>query len=126
MNVGSRIREVRENRHISMKDLSEKLDCNYKYLGAIETGVENPSLEMLMKISNLLDEDIDYFVMDNPHVRPAYRIEKIIGAKLSRCQPETLATVDNLLDNLLLMQEALETSREIIYNFRVMFALTGK
>ena len=107
-NVGSSIRDLRENRHISMKKFAEQLDCNYTYLSALERGQENPSLEMLMKVSNLLDEDIDYFVMDHPHVRSAYRIDKIIGEKLNRCKPETLATVDKLLDNLLQMQDAFD------------------
>lgn len=104
--VGSRIRSRRESMGISMKKLSELLDCNYKYLSDVELGKEKPSLEMLMKISNILDKGVDYFVMDYPEANPTYRIEVEMAEKLHRCSPATLATVDRTIDNLLLLQEA--------------------
>ena len=105
--VGSRIRSRRKSMGISMKNLSEQLECNYKYLSDVELGKEKPSLEMLMKISNILDKGVDYFVMDYPEANPSYRIDFEMAEKLRRCNPMTLAAVSHAIDNLLQLQESL-------------------
>jgi len=52
--IGVRIRQLRKERDLSQERLAEKASLNTKYLGAIERGERNLSLESLYKIANAL------------------------------------------------------------------------
>lgn len=82
--VGKRIRLVRKERGLSLIQMSELLDCSYKYLSDLEIGREKPSLEMIMKIGNILDKRIDYFLMDMPLASPEYIIQDALAEKLQK------------------------------------------
>ncbi|WP_439699066.1 helix-turn-helix domain-containing protein [Mucilaginibacter sp. AW1-7] len=49
--VGSRIREVREQRGISQKDLSYTADLDRSYIASVENGQRNISIVNLEKIA---------------------------------------------------------------------------
>jgi len=53
--LGSRIRYLRNLRHLTQEQLGEKANLNYKYLGAIERGEKNPTTDNLSKIASALD-----------------------------------------------------------------------
>lgn len=103
--VGKRIRLTRKKRGISLTEMSELLDCSYKYLSDLEIGREKPSLEMIMKIGNILDQHIDYFLMDTPLAFPDYIIKDVIAEKLQKCSAKTLRALEGIIDSLLLIQE---------------------
>ena len=56
-------------------------------------------LRLLFKISILLGQSMDYFVMDNPGVDPQVKINAEIAHKLARCNLQMLDIVDTILDN---------------------------
>ncbi len=103
--VGKRIRLIRNERGISLVKMSELLDCSYKYLSDLEVGREKPSLEMIMKISNVLEKNIDYFLMDMPLASPEYIIQDVIAEKLQKCSAKTLRALEGIIDSLLIIQE---------------------
>ena len=51
MNVGKRIRELRNKGGMTQKELAEKADISTSYLCDIEVGRKNPSLRTLERIS---------------------------------------------------------------------------
>ena len=51
MNVGKRIRELRNKGGMTQKELAEKADISTSYLCDIEVGRTNPSLRTLERIS---------------------------------------------------------------------------
>ncbi|KRF31703.1 helix-turn-helix domain-containing protein [Paenibacillus sp. Soil787] len=53
--VGEKIREIRKNKGLTQEELSEKAQIKYTYLGDVERGVRNISLESLEKIMNALE-----------------------------------------------------------------------
>ncbi len=52
--IGQNIRELRKSLNLSQQQMAEKAEISYKYLGEIERGVVNLSVEILMKISDAL------------------------------------------------------------------------
>lgn len=99
--VGKRIKEVRKNRNMTQACLASICGCSNNHLSAIETGVNKPSIEMIMKISIALDKSVDNFLMDAPHVCPTYLIQEEIGEKLNRCDVMSLQWVNQILDTVL-------------------------
>lgn len=53
--LGKRIRYLRHLREMTQQDLGERADVSYKYVGAIERGEKNPTLDNLAKIAKALD-----------------------------------------------------------------------
>ena len=56
--TGMRIKELRRSKHLSQEQLAEKADINPKYLSRMERGTENPTLDMLIKLSNALEVEM--------------------------------------------------------------------
>ncbi len=49
--LGRRIRALRKSKGLTQEGLGAECAINYKYVGAIERGEENPSLSILLRIS---------------------------------------------------------------------------
>jgi len=56
--IGLRIKELRKRRGLSQDDVAEKADTSPNYLSRMERGTENPTLDMLIKISHALAVDL--------------------------------------------------------------------
>ena len=56
--LGARIRYLRQQKGLSIEDLSLEADINRNYLGDLERGVRNPTLIILNKIAKALDIDL--------------------------------------------------------------------
>ena len=60
--VGLRIRDIRQQRKISMKEMAGLVDLCSSSLSNIEHNRTHPSLEMVVKIVSVLDVSLDYIV----------------------------------------------------------------
>lgn len=56
--LGRRIRTLRKSKNLTQEQLGGKAGINYKHLGAIERGDENPSLSVLDRIADGLGVEI--------------------------------------------------------------------
>lgn len=56
--MGLRIQEIRKKKGLSQEELSEKADTSQNYLSRIERGTENPTLDMLIKLSHALEVEM--------------------------------------------------------------------
>lgn len=56
--LGRRVRALRVQKGLTQQELGEKADINYKFLGEIERGQQNPSFGILAKIATALDVDL--------------------------------------------------------------------
>lgn len=64
--IGQKIRQIRIERGFSQEKLSEKIDISPRHMRTIENGNSLPSLETFVKISQILDIDInDFFNLDS-------------------------------------------------------------
>ncbi len=55
---GARIKSIREAKGLTQEKLAEKVDMNTVYLSNIERGKENPTLNLLIKISTSLNVEM--------------------------------------------------------------------
>lgn len=73
--IGSRIREIRCNKHLTQEYLAETADVNVSHISNIETNKVKISLTLLIRICNALDVTMDY-LLENEYHNPTTIIEK--------------------------------------------------
>lgn len=56
--IGMRIKELRKKQLLSQEQFAEKADINSKHLSRMERGTENPTLDMLIKLSTALEVEM--------------------------------------------------------------------
>lgn len=110
--IGRRIQKCRKSRKMTQEELADKCGCSSNHLSAVENGTNRPSVELIIRISAILNESVDYFLMDNPHAHPQYIIDKHIAEKLSQCTAPTLQVINTLLDGMLEYQQNVITKNE--------------
>lgn len=110
--IGQRIQQVRKNRRMTQAELADICDCSVNHLSAVENGTNRPSMELIIKISSVLNESVDYFLMDVPHTGKKYLIDSQIAKKLDACSDDTLKVVDSLLDSMLEYQKNVSKKEE--------------
>jgi len=82
--LGRRIRTLRAMKGWTQQELGNKADINYKFLGEIERGKQNPSFNSLIKIVEALEVELPEFfrfeqeIIDRKAVET--RINEIIKA----------------------------------------------
>jgi len=62
--VGQKIRAYRKRAELSQEQLAEKASLSYKYLGEVERGYVNVSLDSLMRITKALKVRLRDLVRD--------------------------------------------------------------
>lgn len=99
--LGSRVRALRTARGMTQEELGEKASINYKYLGSIERGERNPSLENLARIAEGLGVKLrDLFVLE--HEVPTLRkLRAHVAEALATADEKKLRQAARLLDALL-------------------------
>lgn len=54
-NLSSKVRQLREESHLSQEDMAEALDCSAQYLSLIENGHRMPSGKFIMKLASFFE-----------------------------------------------------------------------
>jgi len=79
--VGATIRQTREQHSMKQKELAEKLGTTATHLSDIERGKKKASVEMLVKISNVLDTPVDNLLKGTPWICKSYTVHSdILGS----------------------------------------------
>ena len=58
----NRIKNLREELNITQQELADKLDCSKSVIGLYENDRRKPSLEVLLKLSEIFNCSIDYIL----------------------------------------------------------------
>lgn len=64
----NRIKKLREELDLTQQDLANKLNCSKSVIGLYESETRKPSLEVLVKLSEIFDCSIDY-ILDKSDIR---------------------------------------------------------
>lgn len=56
--IGLRIKGLRKTKKLSQEELAERAETSPNYVSRMERGTENPTLDMLIKISKALEVDM--------------------------------------------------------------------
>ncbi len=62
VNVGERVRQVREERELTLTDISQRTDLDVAFLEQIENGSVAPPLGTVIKLAKALDLKMGYFI----------------------------------------------------------------
>ena len=110
--LGKRIVAKRNERKLMQKDFADMLGIAVNHLSDIERGVKKPSLELLMRISYLLDTPVDHFLMDLPHACCSYAINEELATILKQCTPQSLKIIHQLAEGLVEYQASIVPREE--------------
>jgi len=97
--VGERIQAYRKSAGLTQERLAEKAELHHTYIGQLERGEKNATLETIQKIAKALDVSFETLLekivigeVDNPIAREAYNLI----AKLSVGQAAAFAGMDEV------------------------------
>ena len=62
INIGERLRAIRENMHMTREEFSEKIDITDSFLGQIERGERSLSVKTLKKVVKYTGVSADYLL----------------------------------------------------------------
>lgn len=117
--IGNVIKQLRKEKHITQSDLAKIIGVTTSSVGMYETGVRNPSYEVIVKIAKYFNVSTDYLLnnTDNTIDKQASNIklnkkdEKDIRKALS----ETLKQLENSQDGLMFDGEPMDDeTRELL------------
>jgi transcriptional regulator with XRE-family HTH domain len=113
--VKGKIKVLRKKHRDTLKDLSNKINYDYSNLSKIERGIYQPSLELLKKIANVYNVDMNYFFDDYTSDE-----NKFMG-ELDISHEALLKKYKLVLDGQKLSKSELEFVIEVIRNLRTTF-----
>ncbi len=82
--LGRRIRTLRTQNGWTQEELGERADINYKFLGEIERGQQNPSFGILTRIASALRVDLPELFRFEHETANRQEIENRIARVLKR------------------------------------------
>ena len=63
---GSRVKEMRKNRHWTQKELANRVDVRLQLLNKYEGGQHIPPADTLIRLAKALDTTVDYLLTGDP------------------------------------------------------------
>ena len=63
--IGQRIREERKRLNMTQEQLAEDVDLTTAYIGLVERGERNLTLDNIVKVANRLGVTVDYLLIDS-------------------------------------------------------------
>ena len=102
--IGERIRELREIQNYTREGLAEKVDISAKFLYGIEVGKKGFSADTLCRISKALSVSCDYIMYGE---EKEHRSKEKIICVLEMLEPRQVSKMQDILKILSNMLEAL-------------------
>ena len=100
--IGRRIQEIRKQKGLTQEQLAERVNISPHYLSALERGVYNIKLDLLVDILNVLncsaDEVFQDVVDSSSKIKASQLSEKLKGLPLQE-QRKRLEVVDTMIAN---------------------------
>jgi transcriptional regulator with XRE-family HTH domain len=87
--IGKRIKELRQNKKLSQEALAERADINAKYISRIELGMENPTLDLFIKLSKALKVEM-WEMFDFHHQVNDKELRKLLYDQAKTTDPQKL------------------------------------
>ena len=96
--IGLKIKERRKSLGITQESIANALDVNPSHISNIECGRANPSLTTLIKIANLLQYSVDYFISAEYDPEKEKSLDEEIMNKLKYCNIDKKNKVLKIID----------------------------
>ena len=85
--LGLRIKELRKLKRLSQEEVSEKAETSPNYLSRMERGTENPTLDMLIKISEALEVEM-WELFDFQHTANSKQLHDMLKKLMNEIDDE--------------------------------------
>lgn len=95
--LGKKLREVRQKKGYTQRQLAEIADIGDVYIGEIERGLKMPSLNIFIKLIEALNISADYVLRDELASGKEYIYDEITQ-KLKDLTPKQRKTAADILD----------------------------
>ena len=95
--MGDRIREARKQQGLTQEQLAEKVDITLEYISQIERGLKTPSMQVFIKLVEVLDVSADYLLRDSVSTGKLFG-DNAIGRKIERLSPKQRVALEALID----------------------------
>jgi len=99
--IGNRIRELRKQEGLSQEDLGWKAGLHYTYIGAIERGEKNCSIETLAKIAQALEVEIKELFPEGSQPS-AKEMKSILIRQIDKLPPSIIKRLSDLLSEVVI------------------------
>ena len=93
--MGNRIRLRRKELKMKQSELAEFLDISTNHMSSIETGKQKPSMDIFIKLCEILRVTPDYLLLGSIH---ASNIPLNIAEKLQLCNQEDIELAKNIVE----------------------------
>ena len=87
LSLGKRIKKLREQKGITQLELADQTGLARSYIGQIESGLKNASLETIVAIANSLGVSIEEFLKDSVDVTKTAAAPSEVEYILLDCSP---------------------------------------
>lgn len=94
--LGERIREFRILKHMSQAALAEAVDVSTNHISRIELAERNPSLDILIRISEVLNVPVDTLLEDDKFDEDSVYLQKM-KTLLHSCSPDECRRIYELV-----------------------------
>ncbi|KAF0154462.1 MAG: helix-turn-helix DNA-binding protein XRE family [Syntrophaceae bacterium] len=98
--LGRRIRTLRNMKGWTQEELGKRADVNYKFIGEIERGRQNPSLNILYKIATAMQVDLPELFRSEHEIFDRKELETRILRILKKVTDEELRHILLVLNTL--------------------------
>ncbi len=90
MNIGSKIRDIREDSDLTQQDMARLIPMNQSNYSKIERNVQDPSIFQLKRIAQILNLDLNELFELKENAQ--YSSDLIFARKIKRLYEETYIT----------------------------------
>jgi transcriptional regulator with XRE-family HTH domain len=82
--LGEKIRRVREQKRLTLKELSQRAGVSESLISQIETGKVSPSIDTLLSLAGCLEVDLEYLFSDYKRTKKAIVLRKRERSRMRR------------------------------------------
>lgn len=97
VNIGKKIRRIRKDKGLTLKQLSELVECTPSLISQVERNKADPSISVLKKIARSLDVNIvDFFMVNTNQEKVVTKPEDRVEIQLDRWDARIQSMVRNV------------------------------
>ncbi len=100
LTMGDRIREARKHKELTQERLAELLDISVESVSHIERGSRLPSMQVFIKIIEVLNVSADYILRDSISTGKLFG-ENALGSKIEQLSPKERIALEAIIDTYL-------------------------
>jgi transcriptional regulator with XRE-family HTH domain len=99
--LGKRVRALRQSKNMTQQELGDEAEMNYKYLGAIERGERNPSIDNLAKIATALKVNLHELFIFEHETEDMKELRRKIDEMLNDASKKEFGTIYRMIKAIL-------------------------